>query len=79
MNFRPITRLALLAAVLLGQAANQATAAQPTADPAQELAAQATGILRKYCHRCHGVQFKVPAYDVLKHHIDYSGATESVR
>ena len=69
MNFRPITRLALLAAVLLGQVANQATADQPKADPAQELATQATGILRKYCHRCHGVQFKVPAYDVLKRDI----------
>ena len=69
MNVRPITRLALLAAVLLGQVANQATADQPTADPAQELATQATGILRKYCHRCHGVTFKVPAYDVLKRDI----------
>ncbi len=69
MNVRPITRLALLAAVLLGQVANQATADQATADPAQELATQATGILRKYCHRCHGVQFKVPAYDVLKRDI----------
>jgi serine/threonine-protein kinase len=29
------------------------------------LAASAVGILRKYCYRCHGLEFKVPGYDVL--------------
>jgi serine/threonine-protein kinase len=33
------------------------------ADPA--LAARAVGILRQYCYRCHGLEYKVPGYDVL--------------
>src|SRR5262249_51896085 len=28
-------------------------------------AARAVGILRQYCYRCHGQEFKVPGYDVL--------------
>jgi len=40
-----------------------AQAADPKAD--QELAARATGVLRTYCYRCHGVEFKVPEYNVL--------------
>jgi Planctomycete cytochrome C len=66
MKLRLIARLVLLAPMLFGQAAYPVAAAEPDADSAQSLATHATGILRKYCHRCHGVQFKVPAYDVLK-------------
>jgi len=30
-----------------------------------DLAVKATGVLRKYCYRCHGEEFKVPEYNVL--------------
>ena len=30
-----------------------------------ELAARAQAILKQYCHRCHGVRFEVPGYNVL--------------
>lgn len=38
-------------------------AADPKAD--QELAVKAADVLRRYCYRCHGVEFKVPEYNVL--------------
>jgi serine/threonine-protein kinase len=38
-------------------------AADPRAD--QQLATKATAVLRKYCYRCHGEEFKVPEYNVL--------------
>jgi hypothetical protein len=69
MNFRRMAQLALLASLLLPRGAEQVLAAEPSAQSGQELAARATGILREYCHRCHGVQFKAPAYDVLKREI----------
>jgi serine/threonine-protein kinase len=31
----------------------------------QELARQGYAFLKSYCHRCHGVEFKVPRYNVL--------------
>lgn len=40
-----------------------AFADEPAVD--NELAVNATEILRKYCYKCHGVEFKVPGYNVL--------------
>jgi serine/threonine-protein kinase len=31
----------------------------------QARAGRAVGILRQYCYRCHGLEFKVPGYDVM--------------
>lgn len=43
-----------------------ADANQQTAPPAPgDLANQGFGILKKYCYRCHGIDFKVPGYNVL--------------
>jgi serine/threonine-protein kinase len=50
----------VLATFLLPLAATE-TLAQQNAD----LAASAHAILRKNCHRCHGVNFEVPGFDVL--------------
>ena len=38
-------------------------ASRGAADP--ELPATAREFLKKYCHRCHGVRFEVPGYNVL--------------
>lgn len=40
--------------------------AQADAD-SEKLAASAHAVLKTYCHRCHGVQFKAPGLDVLQH------------
>ncbi len=53
--------LAIVAALSLGPA-RPALAAGAEAN---EQARRATAILRQYCHRCHGVRFEVPGYDVL--------------
>ena len=37
----------------------------PLAAADTDLASRAVGILRQYCFRCHGLEFKVPGYDVL--------------
>ena len=58
--------LALVMVLCVSPAATAAEGADPGAEPGQTLATEATAILRKYCYRCHGVQFKVPVYDVLK-------------
>ena len=39
--------------------------AQDAAAGDQELASQAYGLLKKYCYKCHGVEFAVPGYNVL--------------
>jgi hypothetical protein len=69
MNRRSISHLAFLAALFFGQQDQGARSAEPPPDSGQELASQATEVLRKFCYRCHGVQFKVPAYNVLKREI----------
>ncbi len=61
--------LALVAVLCVSLVARAADGADPAAEPSQTLATEATAILRKYCYRCHGVQFKVPGYDVLKREI----------
>ena len=53
--------------------AELASGAQPpdahTSKPASadtaDLASQGFGLLKKYCYRCHGIDFKVPGYNVL--------------
>ena len=40
-------------------------AASRPADPEPKLAEAAYAILNRYCHRCHGVRFEVPGYNVL--------------
>jgi serine/threonine-protein kinase len=47
----------------VGFAPTAVHAADPKTE--QELASKATAVLRKYCYRCHGVEFKVPEYNVL--------------
>jgi mono/diheme cytochrome c family protein len=38
----------------------------PPGAPDGALALEATAVLKKYCHQCHGQQFKVPKYDVTR-------------
>lgn len=64
----------------VSRAEDQPPPAPPSANAPQELAARATphapepetdlavkahGLLKKYCHRCHGVRFEVPGFNVL--------------
>jgi serine/threonine-protein kinase len=70
MKSRICSRFVALASLVLAIfAASPGTALGAENGPDQKLAAEATGILRKYCHRCHGVQFKVPVYDVMRRDI----------
>lgn len=54
--------LVLAAVLTTGLAPTHSTAAE--SGPAT-LAEQAVGVLRRYCYRCHGREFKVEGYDVL--------------
>jgi serine/threonine-protein kinase len=55
-----LLRNLVLATLLLPFAATDVLAQQNA-----DLATQAQAILRKHCHRCHGVNFEVPGFDVL--------------
>lgn len=46
------------------------------ADPDPQLAAQAYGVLKTYCYRCHGLRFDVEGYNVLNREILLSKVPE---
>jgi len=62
MNLRLAIKTLEMIALAIGLVAGPGA----TSDAAdRDLATSAVGILRKHCHRCHGLEFKVPGYDVL--------------
>src|SRR4051794_33350213 len=64
-SMSPSPRAALLALTLALCPAVTARGAAAAVDTEPALADRAGGILRQYCYRCHGREFKVEGYNVL--------------
>ena len=60
-----ITAIFAVPLLAIGTPGAMGVHAQEISAQDQQLSQQAYGLLKKYCYRCHGVEFAVPGYNVL--------------